>query len=363
MRIAFVISTLDFGGAQTMLLRLLKNIDQKDNQIRVFVRESKKNNSIESEINSIGIPIEYLHIGENEKKRVPLLIRKIKAYLAFSKAVKSFNPNIIHTHLELFYSLVWSLLNKTKIVITIHSQPYRIFTRQLKVLLHLLIKRKLLKVVGCAQCISEECKNVFLLKDESVKTIYNPIDLSLYHASFVFGEYFNYVHVGRLEKIKNQSLLIEAFSKVAAIFPDSRLILVGDGPLHKELENQCKTLGIEEKVLFYGNRSDIPDILSKAQAFVMSSDSEACPMSVLEAIASSLPIISTDVGGIKELADGCGILTPKGDVQSLFRAMVEIQRDDKLREKFKKNSRQKSLFYDCEKIANEYYGTYCSMVD
>lgn len=363
MKIAFVISTLDFGGAQTMLLRLLKNLSQEKHQIKVFVRESRKNNYIESEIEKAGVPIEFLQIGESRITRKTFLYHKIKSYFVFAKELRKFNPEIIHTHLELFYSLCYALLHKTRIVITIHSQPYRIVTKQLKVLLLLLAKRKILKVVGCAQCITHECEQTFWIKKDFYKTIYNPIELSLYYTSPKMSNDFYYVHVGRLEKIKNQTLLITAFSKVLTVCPNSKLLLVGDGPLYGQLNELCETLKIKESVVFLGNRKDVPEILSKADVFVMSSDSEACPMSILEAMASSLPIISTDVGGVKELSADCGIFTPKGEELDLSNAMIEMQKNNELRRRMKMSSYDRSRSFDSCMIATEYNDVYNEMMD
>ena len=77
-------------------------------------------------------------------------------------------------------------------------------------------------------------------------------------------------------------------------------------------------------VEFMGNRNDIPEILATSDVFVLSSNSECCPMTVLEAMASELPIVSTDVGGVKELVGEAGILSSANDINGFAKAMVEM---------------------------------------
>ena len=107
-------------------------------------------------------------------------------------------------------------------------------------------------------------------------------------------------------------MLISAMALIHASEPKARLVLIGDGPLRAELEALAKKLNLESVVCFLGDRSDVKDLLPGFDIFAMSSTTEGYSISLLEACASALPIIATDVGGNREIiVDGRnGYLVP-----------------------------------------------------
>ncbi len=355
-KIAFVIPELNYGGAQTMLVRLAKSIDKTKFDIAVFVRDSRMNNSLEAELEESGIKTIYLDINENTVHKFKLW-HKVKSYKHFSKKINEFNPDVLHVHLELFYSLLYAVFNNKKIIHTIHSQPERISSKRLKFFFKMLTKKKLLTLVGCAKCVSD--KMVKMWSANHICTVYNPIDISEYScADRNEAHPFSYIHVARMNPIKNQKLLITAFKAVTEESPNSRLVMVGDGSLTQELKSLTFDLGIADKVEFLGNRSDIPQLLSNADAFVLSSDSECCPMTVLEAIASGLPVVSTDVGGIGEISGDAGLLVEKGNLQQLAEAMIEVQTNKEKYCSMKNAAIEASRKFDAKHISSKYEELY-----
>ena len=112
-----------------------------------------------------------------------------------------------------------------------------------------------------------------------------------------------FVTVGRLDNVKNQKLLINAFAQAVntgADFDGCILHIVGDGPLHEALNGQIHNLNMQNSIKLLGFRSDIEDILSDSDVFVLSSVYEAMPMTILEAMANKTPVICTNVGGISK---------------------------------------------------------------
>ena len=358
--IAVVISELGYGGAQTMLVRLIRSMDRRKFNIHVFVRECKNNNSIEDELVNMGISCSYLELYDNTKHCLKI-IHKIKAFCVVKKALDAFKPDIVHSHLEYFYSPLYCIIRKKIFVLTVHSQPYRIASKKLKFLLKTLEVRNSLKVVGCAQCISKDLVKILGLKKAIVSTIYNPIQLQDYCTSnHNKNAEFSYIHVGRMEPVKNQCMLLEAFSMLIKDRPFSNLVLVGDGVLKEKLEIQCESLGIMPKVRFLGNQREIPQLLCLADVFVLSSDSEACPMTVLEAMASGIPVISTNVGGVSELIEDSGILVQKGDKKGLYSAMVKIQESPETLKAMRSKELEIVKKYDVSSIATQYEQLYVS---
>ncbi len=140
---------------------------------------------------------------------------------------------------------------------------------------------------------------------------------------------FRLGHVARLESVKNQRLLIESFARVAAAEAEVILMIAGDGPLRGDLQAQADRLGLSDRVRFAGEVKDIPRWLQQLDAFVLSSDAEGTPMSILEALSTGVPVVSTAVGGIPDSLDNgrAGILVPPGDASALASAMLTVVRD------------------------------------
>lgn len=324
-KVAMILPDLNFGGAQTMVIRLIKAINKEKFKVRLFIRDSKQGNIVEKVAEESGIDCVFLNIDENKKHRF-VLLHKILAYRNLSRAIKNYNPDLIHSHLELFYTFLFTILNRIPLIVTVHSMPKRIYTKRLKLMISILQYINCLRVVGCSKKTSQEAKLIFNLKEENISTIYNPICLNEYKFGKKSTSDFIFIHIARLNPIKNQDLLLRAFSTIKK--KNVKLWLIGDGNMIESLKSLAKKLNIEEEVTFMGNRGDVANLLSMANVFVLSSDSEACPMTVLEALASGLPVISTDVGGVRELVGDSGILVEARNVDQLSKAMLEIQKPD-----------------------------------
>jgi glycosyltransferase involved in cell wall biosynthesis len=134
------------------------------------------------------------------------------------------------------------------------------------------------------------------------------------------------VALGRLARQKRPDLAVLAFAKLRAKHPDASLHFVGDGPLRKEVEELVVSLGLQGSVNLLGLRDDVPAILKRATCLLLASDYEGCPYSVLEAMAASVPVVATRVGGVPELVvDGVtGSLVAPDNDQALAGALSEL---------------------------------------
>jgi glycosyltransferase involved in cell wall biosynthesis len=135
-------------------------------------------------------------------------------------------------------------------------------------------------------------------------------------------------HVGRFAPPKNHALLVEAFAQVRSDAP-LYLLLVGGGELENAVREQVAALGLQERVRFLGVRADVADILRASDVFVLSSRWEGNPMSVMEAMAAGLPVVSTAVGGVPELVRDreTGLLVPSEDAGALAQALQALVDD------------------------------------
>jgi len=136
-------------------------------------------------------------------------------------------------------------------------------------------------------------------------------------------------NVARHHPVKDQASLIDGFRDVARVRSDVDLLMVGDGPLRGELEAIASTRGLSGRVSFLGIRDDVPDILRAVDVFALTSLSEAASLTLIEAMATGLPVVVTDVGGNPELVgDGVeGLLVARGDRDAIGSAILRILDD------------------------------------
>lgn len=136
---------------------------------------------------------------------------------------------------------------------------------------------------------------------------------------------FVWLAVGRLDSAKAHPDLITAFGEIAPARP-ATLLIAGVGPLGQEISAMIRDRGLDDRVRLLGLRRDIPRLMQAADAFVMSSAWEGLPLALLEAAASALPVVATDVGGSREaVIDGVsGYLVPPRDPPALARAMADV---------------------------------------
>lgn len=140
--------------------------------------------------------------------------------------------------------------------------------------------------------------------------------------------------LGRMTEIKRADDLLRAFALGRARAPEAALLMVGDGPLRPELEALAGELGIAGRTYFTGFRSDVGSIYAAADAVALSSANEGTPVSVIEAQAAGLPVVSTDVGGVRDVVvDGSsGFVVPRGDLAALADRLARLT-DPEVRER------------------------------
>jgi len=167
--------------------------------------------------------------------------------------------------------------------------------------------------------------------------------------------------VGRLSPEKAHDLLLKAAAEVCAKRDDCFFLLVGDGPQRASLEELARSLGINKRVVFAGRRSDIPEVLSAMDLFVLSSLTEGQPMALLEAMAAGKPSVSTRVGDVpKILKEGeAGLIVPPSDSGALADAMLRVFADQALAARLSANAlRTVKEEYSSSRMAAEYRACY-----
>ena len=143
------------------------------------------------------------------------------------------------------------------------------------------------------------------------------------------------VSLGRLAYEKGVDRLIDAFSRISE-HKEWRLVLIGDGPERKSLEDQAENLGIKDRVDFLGGRNDVDSLLAQSSIFVIPSRCEGFPNALCEAMASPLPCISFDSISASDLIENRvnGVVVPDGDIDGLAKEIEILMDDERLRAEY-----------------------------
>ena len=340
-----LITELSTGGAQTALLRLLTglNRDRFFPTIACFYNGDK---IVAQQIRALGIPVTDL--GMTTKWRLDALWR-------LYRLLRRERPTILHTWM--FHAnipgRVLGRLASVPIIIT--SRRNENIGGVLRERLNRWTARLDDRVIAVCELARQAEIERATVSPEHVVTIYNGIDAQQFSATNpqvvaqvrqAFGIPVDALlvgTVGRLHRQKGFTDLLTAIAQVQEHILTVRLLLVGDGELRDDLEIQAQSSGLSDVVTFTGARSDVPEILAGLDVFVLPSLWEGMPNVVLEAMAASLPVVATAVGGTPEVVvDGVtGLLVPPRDPDALAQAITRLLRDPDLRRKMGRAGRER----------------------
>jgi glycosyltransferase involved in cell wall biosynthesis len=170
--------------------------------------------------------------------------------------------------------------------------------------------------------------------------------------------------IATLRPVKALDVLVEAHALVLERHPDTHLLLVGDGPSRAALEHQVEALGTAGRVHFLGRRGAISSILDALDLGVLSSDSEGTPIFVLECMAHRIPVISTDVGGLRDLIEPevSGVLVPPRNARELARAIAGLLEDPARAERLGGALAERLPDFTLEHVAARFERLYASLL-
>jgi len=167
------------------------------------------------------------------------------------------------------------------------------------------------------------------------------------------------VHTSNFRKVKRIDQVVKIFSEVVKKIP-SKLLLIGDGPERPAIESLCRKLGTCNDVRFLGKISDVTEVLSVSDVFLMPSEKESFGLAGLEAMACEVPVVSSDVGGLPEMNKNgfSGFTCPVGDVDEMVKRTLEILSSDETLLKFKKQALERAKEFDIKEILPIYERMY-----
>lgn len=171
--------------------------------------------------------------------------------------------------------------------------------------------------------------------------------------------------VGRLQDVKDQATLVDAFARLRELLPEQRhrlrLAIVGDGPLRAQLAERIAAAGLQDSAWLAGPRSDVDAVMRSFSVFALPSLAEGTPVTLLEAMASALPVVASRVGGIPDLvADGAtGALVPPRDPGQLAAALMRYAQDGELAQRHGDAGRARiEQHYSIGAMLNQYQALY-----
>ncbi|MEY2629993.1 MAG: N-acetyl-alpha-D-glucosaminyl L-malate synthase [Bacteroidota bacterium] len=170
-------------------------------------------------------------------------------------------------------------------------------------------------------------------------------------------------HISNFRRVKRIPDVVKIFYKIQQQIP-AKLMMVGDGPEKAKAEQLCEELGIQDKVIFFGNSNEIDQILSYSDLFLLPSETESFGLAALEAMAWSVPVISSNSGGLPEVNfDGVsGYLSAVGDIDNMAENALKILKDDETLEQFRTNSLNVAKQFDIKNILPLYENLYLQAI-
>jgi N-acetyl-alpha-D-glucosaminyl L-malate synthase BshA len=222
-------------------------------------------------------------------------------------------------------------------------------------------------VTSVSQSLKDDTYKLFNIKKEihvipnfiELDKIRNESQISCHRSVMAKKEERIVTHISNFRKVKRIPDIIKIFYKIQERIP-AKLMMVGDGPEKVKAEQLCKELDIEEKVIFFGNSSEIDQILSYSDLFLLPSETESFGLAALEAMAWSVPVISSNSGGLPEVNfDGIsGYLSNVGDVDSMAENALKILNDDATLAKFRESALSVAQQFDIKNILPLYEELY-----
>jgi glycosyltransferase involved in cell wall biosynthesis len=337
-RILYMVTHADRGGAQMHLLGLAVAMQQNfDVHLAVgeegFLTEACRQKDI------------VVHILRHMRRSSAMLM-DLKALGETRRLLKLLRPDLIHVHTFkagfIGRLAAWTL--GIPVLYTIHAWLWSTlavsrFESRVAIPLERLGALCCERVITVSHAGERLVREHHITDGNKVVTIHNGICDTPTHVPVRANQIPVIIMVARFTPGKDFALLLRAFQALAN---DAQLWLVGDGETREAMETLAVSLGIASSVSFLAERQDVPELLAQADVFVLASESEMLPISILEAMRAALPIVASDVGGVGEAVEHgeTGLLVPKGEVGALTSALQLLIADPELRNRLGSSGRR-----------------------
>lgn len=361
-RVLHIIPNFGPGGAERLVVDLMEATDRDRFKVAAVSLYPESGTILEQEIRRKGLKVHFLgkHRGL-DLRMIPRLCR----------VMRCFRPDVVHTHrYVLRYALLPALLCRVPVrVHTVHNVAEKEVDGIGKLVHWLAFRLGGVVPVSISQEVARTVRKNYG-RAVGTPVIYNGIPTARFarpaRERTAGARGLVLLHIGRFAPQKNHRLLVEGCALASREYPSMQLWLVGEGPLRAEVERLVREKGLEERVLFLGVRSDVPELLAAADIFVLPSDWEGLPLVVVEAMAAGKPVIASAVGGVPELIEQerTGMLVPAGDPEALAQAILRLARDPELRRRVGEAARASAVErFDIGRTAREYGELYLRLLE
>lgn len=355
MRVLQIINSLNTGGAEKLVATSLPLYIRKGISMDLLTLSNKKTDLRGALENQYNGKILDLTAGSLYN---PLLVFKIIPYLK--------NYDLIHAHL--FPTLYWVVLakwlsfSKVKIVYTEHSTYNRRRSSSVFKILDKFIYKKLDTIVSISDAVGDNLKKHLGFNKVSFQNIANGVDIHLINSAkpypkdtFFEKDDFLLIQVSSFRKPKDQNTVIRALK----MLPENiKLILVGDGGLIDDSKNLVAELKLQQRVLFLGNRNDIPRLLKTADIVILSSAYEGLSLSSIEGMAASKPFIASDAPGLREVVFNYGLLFETGNNEELAKEITRLYNNETEYKEISLKCFERSQDFDIDEMIIKYIQLY-----
>jgi sugar transferase (PEP-CTERM/EpsH1 system associated) len=295
-KVVHLVYSLGFGGLEQVIVNLINNSTQY-NVVHCIITLTGEQDLYDA----IKPDIEIYNLGKKPGKDLSI-------HWKLYKLLRELKPDVLHSYnfATIEYHLI-AFISGVKL--QIHSDHGRggddFYGKNKK---NNLLRRFSALFLDHYFVVSEDLfewvEKILKIVPPKLKLIYNGVDTEVFHPAKSTPDGFTICTVGRLHEEKNQALLIDAFCLLKQenkALSEFRLVIAGDGPLHDDLKQKINQCPYTNDICLLGNQDDIPNLLRESNLFVLTSPYEAMPMTILEAMACGLPVITTNVGGISYL--------------------------------------------------------------
>jgi len=324
-RLLLVTTSLARGGAERQVVDLATGFRSRGWDVAVLSMTPPSDH--QAELLAAGAEVASLDMSRGQPTPGSLL--------RYARYVRRWRPDVIHSHMvhaNLMARVGRVFAPRVPVVSTVHNLVEGARWREIA---YRVTDPLASATTAVSEAATERYIRVGAAPRKRIVTVPNGFDFSrsavpdgareAVRAELHATDDFLWVAVGRLVPEKGHDRLIRAFATVHDARPEARLGIAGMGPLKADLDRLVVDLGLTASASILGERKDVPSILAAADAFVLSSLWEGLPMVLLEAAAQGLPIVSTDVGGCRDVAvPELGAILVDGDAPDLATAMLRI---------------------------------------
>lgn len=331
MKILILITGMRVGGAERVAATMANTFTRRGHETSLVSMQNKPNPyPLDDQVRYIECGLSYNEDGGGMGKNLSLIRSALKGLPRFKKIIRENRPDAVISFLNnaSIFAVCYKLLADRRLPVIVYEQsdPRR-YSKGMRAILQRLFRKS-----DAVVCQSRDVEK-FYRAGGSKKTVVidNPLNPECIAQEPSAVRSKRIVAAGRLMKLKNYPLLLDAFEKVHPDFPDYRLEIYGDGPDKELLEQKRDSMACASSVFFMGNVSNVMRNVADASLYVMSSDYEGFPNALVEAMASGIPTVCTDFpsGTAREIIENGvnGLVVPTGDVDAMANAMRTILGD------------------------------------